>query len=200
MRLRGVSVWTELIRLNLWWKPEENLLLCQILSKMEFLTWHLTFLAFPKDWINQSYEYEAISGIQNITHKGLSEQSSFTFHSYKIFVKRFHFYVSQRYLGLLFLMKETKMKNVMFSAPWKPWTKSVYFSPQNNTCIISLPNTSKAVRAVQSLSTIAWFCLKEIISTFLPSAILLIKTFHCMSRLLVSWSPTMGLRNRRAES
>ena len=51
----------------------------------------LDFIVFPKDWINQSNEYEAIPGIQNITHKGLSEQSSFTFDSYKIFVKRFHF-------------------------------------------------------------------------------------------------------------
>ena len=34
----------------------------------------------------------------------------------------------------------------MLSTPWKPWTKFVYFSPQNNTCIISLPNTWKAVK------------------------------------------------------
>ena len=70
---------------------------------------------FPKDWINQSNEYEAIPGIQNINHKGLSEQLSFTFDSYKIFVKRFHFCVSERKPWLLFLMKEIKMKNVMLS-------------------------------------------------------------------------------------
>ena len=54
----------------------------------------LDFLVFPKDWINQSNEYEAIPAIRNITHEGLSEQSSFTFDSYEIFVTRFQFCVS----------------------------------------------------------------------------------------------------------
>ena len=75
-------------------KSEENPLLCQILSKMEFPTWYQIFIMFSKDWINESNEYMTISGIQNRPPKGLSEQSSFTSDSYKIFVKQFHFCVS----------------------------------------------------------------------------------------------------------
>ena len=72
-------------------RSEENPLLRQSLSKMEF---YQTFLVLSIDSINQSNEYEAISRIQNITPKGLLEQSSFTSDSYKIFVKRFHICVS----------------------------------------------------------------------------------------------------------
>ena len=45
-------------------ESEENPLLRQIHSKVEFPTRYWTFLVFSRDWINQSNEYEAISGIQ----------------------------------------------------------------------------------------------------------------------------------------
>ena len=120
-------------------KFEQNPLLGQILSKTEFPTEHKTFLVFSKDWINQSN----VSGIQNITTKGLLEQSSFKSDSYKIFAKRFH---------LCFL-----------KVPW------VTISNKSN-------RNEEAVRSVQSLSTFALFCLKLIISTFLPCANLQNKT------------------------
>ena len=69
---------------------------------MEFPTWSWTFLVFHKDWINQSIEYEAISCIQNTTYNGLSEQSYFTFNSYKMFVKRFYFCVFKGTLDYYF--------------------------------------------------------------------------------------------------
>ena len=93
-------------------------------------------------------------------------------------------------------MKETKTKNVMRLCILQVHVHSmaamskisINFSPQNNTCNISLLNTSKAAGAVQVLSTFARFCLKEIVSTFLPFAILQSKTSYCMSRVMGSTS------------
>ena len=76
-------------------KPEENLHSCAsyFQNVISYLVLNFSCVSQRLD-INQSNEYEAISGIQNITPKGLLEESSFTFDSYKIFIKRFHFCIS----------------------------------------------------------------------------------------------------------
>ena len=131
-------------------------------------------------WIRGDFKHSKFSP------EGLLERSSFMSDSYKIFVKRFHFCVSWSYLRLPFLIKSNRNEECHVIYFTTTMSKiSVYCSSQNNTCIISSLSSLKVVRPVQSLSTFAWFCLKEIISTLCH-----LQFFR--TRLSLVWTGSLG--------